>query len=122
MKFNFYHTSIAVLDLDKSIQFYQEALGFTEVRRIAADDGSYIFVFLNCEGSNAQLELAWYKDRKIPWNLGDTDTHLGFRADDFEAAKEHHEKMNCICSVNEKLGVYFIKDPDGYKVEIVPTR
>jgi lactoylglutathione lyase len=42
--------------------------------------------------------------------------------DDFAAAHAHHAKMGCICYENERMGIYFIHDPDDYWVEIIPTR
>ena len=48
--------------------------------------------------------------------------HLAFRVDDFEAAHAKHKEMGCICFENEKMGIYFITDPDNYWLEIVPTR
>ena len=42
--------------------------------------------------------------------------------DYFEAAHKLHEEMGCICMENPKMGIYFIMDPDGYWLEIVPTR
>lgn len=56
MKFTMYHTCITVLDLEKSMKFYEEALGLKEVRRIEAADGSSKIVFLETEGSLCQLE------------------------------------------------------------------
>ena len=50
MKFTMYHTCITVFDLKKSMDFYEEALGLHEVRRIEAEDGSSIIVFLGSEG------------------------------------------------------------------------
>ena len=44
MTFTFAHNNFNVLDLDKSLAFYKEALGLTEVRRVAAEDGSFILV------------------------------------------------------------------------------
>ena len=45
-----------------------------------------------------------------------------FRTEDFEAAHALHEKMGCICYENPAMGIYFINDPDGYWLEIVPDR
>ena len=30
--------------------------------------------------------------------------------------------MGCVCYVNEKMGIYFINDPDGYWLEVVPSK
>lgn len=122
MKFTMYHTCITVFDLDKSMAFYEEALGLREVRRIAAEDGSNIIVFLGSEGGVCQLELTWYRDRKEPYDLGDNEIHLGFRTDDYQASLAKHREMGCVCFENEKFGVYFIEDPDGYWCEVVPVR
>ena len=122
MDFRFAHNNFNVLDLDKSLAFYKEALGLDEVRRKEAADGSYIIVFLGDGVSEHRLELNWLKDWDRPYNLGDNEFHLAFTASDFEAAHKKHEEMGCICFENPKMGIYFITDPDDYWIEIVPVR
>ena len=123
MTFTFAHNNFNVRDLDKSLTFYKEVLGLTEVRRKEASDGSYIIVFLgDTAGSVHQLELTWLRDWDRPYNLGDNEFHLAFKVDDYEAAHALHEKMGCICFENHKMGIYFINDPDNYWVEIVPAK
>jgi len=127
MKLTAYHSCITVFDLDKSMKFYEEALGLKEVRRIKAEDGSFIIVFLGADNSQGKqeamlLELTWYRDRKEPYNLGDNEMHIGFKVDDYEAAYQKHKAMGVICFENPALGIYFISDPDGYWMEVVPTR
>lgn len=122
MDFRFSHNNFNVLDLDKSLAFYKEALGLTEVRRKEAADGSYIIVFLGDGASEHRLELTWLRDWTQPYNLGDNEFHLAFTASDFEAAHKKHEEMGCICYENPKMGIYFITDPDDYWIEIVPVR
>ncbi|WHH61540.1 VOC family protein [Petroclostridium sp. X23] len=122
MKFVFNHNNINVLDLEKSLAFYKEALGLVETRRKEAADGSFILVFLGDETTPHKLELTWLRDRKEPYNLGDNEFHIAFTADDFDAAHELHKKMGCICYENEAMGIYFINDPDNYWLEIVPKR
>lgn len=121
MKFKMYHENYNVFDLDKSLKFYDKALGLKPVRRIEAEDGSYVIVFIGNETTDFQLELTWLRDRKEPYNLGDEEFHLAFCTEDYEAAHKLHEEMGCICFENEEMGIYFIKDPDGYWLEIVPT-
>lgn len=122
MKFTFAHNNLNVLDLEKSLAFYKEALGLVEVRRHEQPDGSFILVYLGDEVTPHQLELTWLRDRTEPYNLGDNEIHLAFRVDDFDAAYEKHKEMGCICYENKAMGIYFISDPDGYWLEIVPTR
>ena len=122
MEFTFAHNNINVLDLEKSMAFYKNALQLTEVRRIEAPDGSFIIVFLGDGKTSHQLELTQLKDRKEPYNLGDNEFHLAFKVDDFAAAHARHEKMDCICFENKAMGIYFINDPDDYWLEIIPKK
>lgn len=122
MKFKFDHNNINVLDLDKSLAFYKEALGFQEIRRHNHADGDFILVFMGDGSSKHTLEITWLRDREEPYDLGDNESHLALRVDDFEAAYAHHKEMGCICFENKAMGIYFINDPDGYWIEILPTR
>lgn len=122
MNFKIIHNCINVFDLEKSQTFYEEALGMTEVRRLTDDEGSYILSFIANKSSEHQIELTWLRDRTKPYNLGDNEMHIGFRTDDYEAAYEKHKAMGCICFENKSMGIYFISDPDGYWLEIIPTR
>ena len=122
MKFKMIHENYNVFDLERSKAFYKQALGLDEVRRITAPDGSYIIVYLANAESDFQLELTWMRDMDRPYNLGDCEFHLAFAVDDFDAAHKLHSEMGCICFANTAMGIYFIEDPDGYWLEIVPTR
>lgn len=119
MNFKFVHNNINVLDIEKSVKFYEEALGLKEVRRKEAEDGSFILVFMEDSLSEHQLELTWLRDRKEPYNLGDNEIHMAVRTDDYEGAYNKHKEMGCICYENVKMGLYFINDPDGYWTEIL---
>ena len=72
--------------------------------------------------SDFTLELTWLRDRKEPYNLGECEFHLAFHVDEYEELHARHEKMGCICFENPAMGIYFITDPDGYWIEIVPER
>ena len=122
MKFKMIHENYNVFDLDRSKAFYEKALGLTEVRRITAPDGSFIIVYLANGESDFQLELTWLRDMDRPYNLGDCEFHLAFQVEDFDAAHALHKEMGCICFENEAMGIYFIQDPDGYWLEILPAK
>ena len=122
MKFRFDHNNINVKDLTKSVHFYREALGLVETRRKEAADQSFVLVFLGDSASSHKLELTWLRDRTESYNLGDNEFHLAFVADDFNAAFAHHKAMGCVCYENPAMGIYFIEDPDGYWVEILPEK
>ncbi len=121
MQFKMVHENYNVADLEKSLAFYDEALGLKEKRRNTAADGSFIIVFLGNENNTFELELTWLKDHPQKYDIGEEEFHLAFRADDFDAAHAHHEKMGCICFENPSMGIYFIQDPDGYWLEVIPA-
>lgn len=122
MKFKMYHENYNVADLDKSLKFYEEALGLVEKRRKEASDGSFIIVYVGNDETDFELELTWLKDHPQPYNLGECEFHLALRVDDYEAAYAKHKEMGCICYENPAMGIYFITDPDGYWLEIVPQK
>ena len=97
--FTFNHFNFNVADLDKSIQFYHDALGLEPVRRKEAEDGSFVLTFLGDGKTDFRLELSWLRDHP-----------------------QKYEKLGCICYENPAMGIYFISDPDGYWIEIVPER
>lgn len=122
MNFKLVHNNINVLDLGKSLKFYEEALGLKEVKRKEASDGSFILVYIANENSEHQIELTWLRDKKEPYNLGDNEIHIAFKVDDYDGAYARHKEMGCICYENPAMGIYFINDPDGYWLEIIPYR
>ena len=111
--FQFNHFNFNVLDLEKSLKFYKEALGLDVVREKDSSDGSFKIVYLGDHSSDFLLELTWMRDQKEPYNLGD---------EEFDQAHALHEKMGCICFENHDMGIYFINDPDGYWIEIIPAK
>jgi lactoylglutathione lyase len=122
MTFTPVHTNRNVLDLEKSVAFYQQALGFEEVRRHSAGDGSFTLVFLKAPGSDFLLELTWLRDMDRPYNLGDNEIHFAVATQDFDAALAMHRAMGCVCYENPGMGLYFVADPDGYWTEILPKK
>ncbi len=122
MKFRIDHSNINVFDLDKSVRFYEEALGLHVVRRHNDEKGRFSIVFLTDEIGKYRLELTWLADKETPYELGDNESHICFVADDFDAAYAKHSEMGVICFENKEMGLYFIEDPDGYWMEVVPQR
>ena len=120
MKFKMIHENYNVSDLQASLDFYEKALGLTEVRRKTASDGSFIIVYVSNEEADFELELTWLREHPQKYDIGEEEFHLAFYTDDYEAAHKLHEEMGCICFENHDMGLYFIKDPDGYWLEVVP--
>ena len=122
MKFKMVHENYNVKDLDASLKFYEEALGLTERRRKVSEDGSFIIVYVGNETTPFELELTWLKDHPQAYDIGEEEFHLAFHVDDYEGAHALHEKMGRICFENPSMGIYFIQDPDGYWLEIIPEK
>ena len=120
MKFTFAHNNLNVFDLEKSLAFYKEALGLEITKTKDAEDGSFTLVYLGDGVTSHLLELTWIRDMKRHYELGDNEIHLAFHVDDFDAALKKHKEMGCVCFENPAMGIYFIEDPDGYWLEIVP--
>ena len=120
--FTFNHVNFNVLDLERSLRFYREALGLEPARRVKAPDGSFELCFLSDGVTDYRLELTWLADHKEPYDLGEVEFHLAFAVPDMEAAHAKHAEMGCICFENTAMGIYFIEDPDGYWLEVIPAR
>ncbi len=116
----FDHFNFNVLDLERSLVFYREALALEPVREFSGDN--FRLVYLGDGKSDFTLELTYLFDRTEPYNLGECEFHLAFRAEDFDAMHRHHQEMGVICFENPAMGIYFITDPDGYWIEILPPK
>ena len=120
MQFKYLHNNLNVLDLERSLQFYAKALGLKEMRRM--NGTGFTLVYLGDGGQTPhELELTCIHGRQEKYNLGENEFHLAFGVDDFAAAHALHEEMGCICYENKEMGIYFISDPDGYWLEIIPN-
>lgn len=123
IKGRFDHFNINVLDLEKSIEFYDKALGLKEARRKEATDGSFVLVYLTDNKTGFSLELTWLKDRQESYNLGDNEFHLCLRVEgNYEEVRQYHKSMGWVCYENTDMGLYFINDPDDYWIEILPVK
>ncbi len=121
MQFRFAHNNFNVVDLAKSIRFYEEALGFSVARKF--EGPGFTLAYLTDGGRTPhELELTWLHDRTKPYDLGENEFHLAVAVDDFQGAYAKHKAMGCICYENTDMGIYFINDPDGYWIEIIPEK
>lgn len=114
------HTMIRVKDLDESLGFYVGFIGLKEVRRKELGDEA-ILVFLADEDEQHQIELTWNRG-KTDYELGDQFGHLAFGVPDLEAVVREVESRGWWYrrSRPEMSSRYiFVKDPDGYDVEIL---
>ena len=123
IKGRFAHFNINVTHLDRSLRFYEKALGLREVGRKEAADGSFILVYLGDNTTGFRMELTWLRDHPQPYELGENESHLCLRVEgDYDEARRFHKEMGCVCFENEQMGLYFINDPDDYWIEILPVK
>ena len=120
MTFKMVHNNLNVSNLEQSLAFYDKALGLKEIRRKETEN--FTIVFLGDGLGQHLLELTWLKGHPQPYDLGENEFHLAFETDDMDAALAYHKEMDCVCFENPAMGIYFISDPDGYWLEIVPKK
>jgi lactoylglutathione lyase len=122
IKAKFDHYNYNVLNLEKSVAFYEKALGFKIHHQQKADDGSFLITFLTDNSSPFLLELTWLRDWEKPYELGDNEQHLCVRVEgDYDQIRQFHKENGWVCYENHEMGLYFIEDPDGYWIEILPV-
>lgn len=120
MGYTLVHNCIKVSDLERSLKFYREVLHMHEKGRIVR--GEMVLVYLGDEaGSAHELELNYHPDHAGRFDLGENSVHFAFMVEDFEAALAEHKRQNYVKINLEDRRVYFIEDPDGYLIEIMPV-
>lgn len=121
MKAKFVHRCTHVLDKEKTIAFYEQALGMRVVREMGPEDGSWSNTYMANDEAPFEIELTWNRGRVEPYDNGGRDVHIAFEVDDYEAAHALHEKMGCIVFENPRMNLYFIADPEGQWIEVYPA-
>ncbi len=124
MKYKFLHTCIRVMDLEKSLKFYKEALGLRETKRMDFPGEEFTLVYLSDEKGEYEIELTYNYNPEKPYEIGNGFSHIALSVEDLEASRERHKEMGY--EVTEIMGLpgkdmrfYFVTDPDGYDVEII---
>ena len=118
MAFTFTHVNFNVLDLARSMEFYEQTFGFREKQRMETPD--FTLVYLWDGVTDFELELTFLHGRREPYDLGEKEYHLALHTDDYAGARAKHAAMEVICYENAEMGIYFVEDPDGYWIEVLP--
>lgn len=116
------HTRMRLNDVERSVEFYKNALGLEEVRRGVSPRGAQI-VFLKAPGSEEEIELCQLPDSD-PVAVQPDLMHLAFEVDDLTAfAAEAAAKGYPLSDGPTKTGsghmIAFIDAPEGYEVELI---
>ncbi len=127
MAIDYIHTCYRVLDPQKSVEFYVDALGMKKVGEMHFSDASnYFFAF--AEDTDApMLELTHNHDRREPYDPGDGYSHVAFVVDDLEGTVAKLKERGVEAAPEPKTmtvegrdyRIAFVKDPDGYRIELV---
>ena len=118
-----YHTMLRVRDLERSLEFYTGFLGLRETRRVEIGDEATL-VFLTDERGEYFLELTHNRDGR-DYTLGDQFGHVALLTGDLDGVRREVEERGWLFreSRPELSSRYiFVKDPDGYDIEILQRR
>lgn len=124
MKYEIVHTCIRVMNLEKSIEFYNKALGFKEVKRKVFKEEKFTLVYMSDGVTCHELELTYNDDREEPYEIGNGYSHLAVVVEELEKSHDKHKNLGYKVSKLSSLPgnpprFYFISDPDGYSIEII---
>ncbi|GEA49985.1 lactoylglutathione lyase [Vibrio inusitatus NBRC 102082] len=122
----FLHTMLRVADLDKSIEFYTKVLGMKVLERHENTDYRYTLVFVGFDdvSSSTTIELTYNWDTDA-YDHGNAFGHIALGADDIYAACDKIKALGG--NVSREPGpvkggethIAFVKDPDGYAIELI---
>ena len=119
------HAMIRVLDEEKSKRFYREALGLYREERFAFD--GFTLVYLRSATHDFEIELTINHDRREPYSHGDGYGHLAVVVDDLDDAHRRISGLGAEATPIKEFNrdgalfarFFFVKDPDGYKIEVL---
>lgn len=123
------HTMLRVGDLDRSIEFYTKVLGMELLRKRDNEQYRYTLAFVGyqpeSEGPVLELTYNWDTDS---YDLGEGYGHIALGCDDIYATCDAIRAAGGLISREPgpvKGGtteIAFVKDPDGYAIELIQTK
>lgn len=116
------HTRMRVSDLEKTVSFYKEVLGLTEVDRKESPRGSKL-VFLQTPNSEELIEITYFPDGgevKVQEDL----MHLAFEVESLDEFTKHLDKLGVPLTDGPTTSssgstFAFIDAPEGYEIELI---
>lgn len=119
------HTMIRVLDEERSVDFYHTAFGLKVAGRF--DFETFTLVYLRNAENDFEIELTVNKGQTEPYTHGDGYGHVAFTVDDLDSERERARSNRLdptdIVEFNRDgrlmARFFFLKDPDGYKIEVL---
>ena len=119
------HSMIRVLDEQRSVAFYRDALGLEVADRFGFDD--FTLVYLKSSGAPFELELTINHGRTDPYAHGDGYGHLAVAVADLDAERARLERSGIAAGPIKEFHrdgalmarFFFLTDPDGYRIEVL---
>ena len=114
------HTMVRVTDLDRSLTFYCEHLGLTEIRRKEHEKGRFTLVFLAAPGDeDAQVELTYNWDPE-DYGEGRNFGHIAYQVDDIYAVCQRLMDAGVTVNRPPRDGrMAFVRSPDNISIELL---
>lgn len=114
------HTMIRVSNLDASLDFFVNKLGFVEQRRYVNDKGRYTLVFVIApESPDAPVELTYNWDPEV-YTGGRNFGHLAIEVSNiYDYCADLQKKGITINRPPRDGNMAFIKTPDGISIELL---
>ena len=118
------HVALKVYDLDRSLDFYVNKLGFAEMMRMNKDDGSLWLVYLRITDTQfLEIFPGADTDRSPGWN-GNAITHICLEVDDLDSVVDDIEKAGIKLIIGKKTSAdrnkqAWVEDPDGNRIELM---
>ena len=120
----FLHTRIRVGDLERSVEWYCDNLGFQVASRSDNSPAGNRIVHLELPGNDHTLELTWSEDYTL--NIPEDLMHLAIGYPDLIAECDRLESKGLEIWPDRwrelfKVGnlMAFVDDPDGYEIELL---
>jgi len=119
------HTRFRVNDLERTVRFYCDILGLTEVRRHKSPRGSEL-VFLKSAGSQEEIEICHFPGSESVRVQPDL-THLAFEVESLDKFAAHlaaHGLKYSDGPITSSTGTTFafVDAPEGYEIELIQKR
>ena len=116
----YFHTMVRVTDIEKSLEFYCDKLGLTEVRRRESEKGRFTLVFLAPPGNEeAQVELTYNWDPES-YTGGRNFGHLAYEVDNIYASCQRLMDGGVVINRPPRDGrMAFVRSPDGISIELL---
>jgi len=122
------HMMIRIRDVKAALRFYVDGLGMRLLGRFEVEARRVTAIFVGFEVGSTAVELAHYWDKKEPYSHGSSYSHLAVGVPELDVALARLVDVGAEVTIRPTIlvagmpRVAFVKDPDGYMVQLIQTR